>query len=602
VPPEKACVVTRILLKSVLATMAAWLIADPAWAQCRIERMLLLPITMAGSQPLITVQLNGMEAHMLMDTGSFFSFVTPEAAKRTGLNVGAAPRNLTVEGIGGQTQVDMANVREFTVAGQTVRHVDLLVYGDRLSAGGVDGILGQNFLHLYDIEIDLANGVARLIRTSDCDHANLAYWTTPGQANVLEILSTDRHFPQIVANAQVNGVDVRVMFDTGAATSHLSLGAAARAGITPQSPGVSAGGLRYGFGSAMRDTWIAPFRSFKLDSEETLNTHLRIGDIGSVPRDVEMLLGADFFLSHHVFIAYGQRKVFFTYNGGPVFDLSARGIAVAHAPALSSAPAGSAPTGASPSAAELDRRAEAWAARGELTPAIADFGLAVAADPGNALYRLHRAATLQRSGNVRDAIADLDEALRLQPDFTDALMLRASIRIRNDDLNGARADYAAAESNAPGRFELPLTEANDYTTTGRYRLALAVLNRWIDAHPRDQRRYDALGERCLVRGLLNTELDAALSDCNAARRNSSSNSQILYDRGIVQLRRKQFDKALADFNDSLELQPRFAAALYARGVTRIAKGDQTAGDADLKDALAIGPRIATLFHDVDLGP
>jgi hypothetical protein len=33
----------------------------------------------------------------------------------------------------------------------------------------------------------------------------------------------------------------------------------------------------------------------------------------------DMLLGMDFFLSHHVFIARSQNVIYLTYNGGPIF-------------------------------------------------------------------------------------------------------------------------------------------------------------------------------------------------------------------------------------------------------------------------------------------
>ena len=70
----------------------------------------------------------------------------------------------------------------------------------------------------------------------------------------------------------------------------------------------------------MTRTWIAPFASFKIGDEEIRNTRLRIGDIAT---DIDMLIGADFFLSHHLYVASSQHKLYFTYNGGPVFDLSA---------------------------------------------------------------------------------------------------------------------------------------------------------------------------------------------------------------------------------------------------------------------------------------
>jgi len=38
--------------------------------------------------------------------------------------------------------------------------------------------------------------------------------------------------------------------------------------------------------------------------------------------NADMLLGADFFVSHRVFVANKEHKLFLSYNGGPVFNLS----------------------------------------------------------------------------------------------------------------------------------------------------------------------------------------------------------------------------------------------------------------------------------------
>jgi hypothetical protein len=35
-----------------------------------------------------------------------------------------------------------------------------------------------------------------------------------------------------------------------------------------------------------------------------------------------MLLGVDFLRSHRVLVAHSQRRIYFTHNGGPVFQLS----------------------------------------------------------------------------------------------------------------------------------------------------------------------------------------------------------------------------------------------------------------------------------------
>ena len=40
-----------------------------------------------------------------------------------------------------------------------------------------------------------------------------------------------------------------------------------------------------------------------------------------------MLLGADFFLSHRILVSNSQHKLYFTYNGGPVFQLDRGAVA-----------------------------------------------------------------------------------------------------------------------------------------------------------------------------------------------------------------------------------------------------------------------------------
>ncbi len=603
--------ITKRVRRSASAIAALTLVLQCAigTAACRMEQFLSIPITMVGYKPVVTAQLNGMEAHLVLDTGAFFSMLYPEAAKRAGLRVGTSP--VLLQGVGGTVRPGLVNIKDFVIGNQTVHHVDMLVYGDRLAGGDMDGILGQNLMRAGDIEIDLAHGVARLLKNTGCTDHNLAYWSGSDPVNVLRIYPTDIRQPHVVAEVHVNGHDIRAVFDTGAGNSALSVSAAARAGVTRQTPGVTPGGISFGIGNQMRDSWIAPFQSFKLDQEEIRNTHLRITDFESLPQNADMLLGADFFLSHRVLISYQLNRIFFTYNGGPVFDLSIHRGTAPTAPTTAATAAGSAPAAATPQdgaptappdASEMDRRAAAERDRGDLPGAIEDYGRAIAADPGNAVYHVHRGETLLRAGQAQQGMIDIEGALRLQPALTEALMLRAQFRIRNGNFEAGRADFAAAEASAPARYELQLIESDAYTATGRYPLALEILDSWIAAHPDDERRYSALIERCLVRGMLGKELEAALQDCNTARRHVSGNSTLLFDRGIVELRLKQYDRAIADFNDTIKLQPRLARAFYARGLARAAKGDKAGGDADLHAALDMEPRVARLFRDVDLGP
>ncbi len=187
---------------------------------------------------------------------------------------------------------------------------------------GGAGLIGQNFLEQWDVEYDFSKGVARLFKPEGCRKYRLAYWLTPGQSfSVTDIESLKQARMQTIGEGYVNGHRIRVTFDSGAYTSVLSLRAAARAGIKTDSPGVVEAGYGSGIGRSLVKTYIATASSFKIgDSEEIKNARLRIQDLDLV--DTDMLLGSDFFVSHHIFVANSQRKLYLTYNGGPVFNLT----------------------------------------------------------------------------------------------------------------------------------------------------------------------------------------------------------------------------------------------------------------------------------------
>ena len=80
----------------------------------------------------------------------------------------------------------------------------------------------------------------------------------------------------------------------------LKKSAAERVGFKADAPGVVAGGLSGGIGRDVAENWIAPFASFEIGGEKVTNTRLRVATI-NLP-DSDMLLGADFFLSHRVLV------------------------------------------------------------------------------------------------------------------------------------------------------------------------------------------------------------------------------------------------------------------------------------------------------------
>jgi hypothetical protein len=353
-----------MILKSIVLAASAFafaLAASPAFAECKLEKVAELPVTMQNSLPMVSAKINGQAATFVVASGDFYSMVSKDAAARFGMKPAFAPHGLRISGIGGADgEAKVAMAKDFTFLGMSLHNQEFLV--SPRSGPLASGAIGQNILGALDVEYDLAHGVIRFFKTEGCGGSNLAYWSDGKALSRIPIEDRSSVLSTVIADAKIDGRLVHVKFSSGGAASYLSRPAAARAGIRPSSDGVVGGGIIYGLYGKGLETSIAPFASFAIGDEEIRNTQLRVADIDL--RDADMLLGADFFLSHRILVSKSQHKIYFTYNGGPVFRLSrpaevqqARA-AAAPEPATPPAPAES---GTPTTAADFNRQGAALA-------------------------------------------------------------------------------------------------------------------------------------------------------------------------------------------------------------------------------------------------
>jgi tetratricopeptide (TPR) repeat protein/predicted aspartyl protease len=581
-----------------LAVLAA-AFPGAAAAKCQLAQVAELRVTMEGLAPTVPVKVNGQPARFLVDSGAFFSLVTPRAAERFKLRPQSLPMGFRVQGVVGTTAARGGQADSFDLDRAALSKVDFLIAGDAF--GDLDGLLGQNVLGVLDVEYDLANGYVRIFKPQDCGKTMLAYWAT-GTANLSEmpIDPTTLLEPHINGRAKVNGVPIRVMFDTGAGHSLLKLGVAQRAGATIDGENARGADAVRGIGKRSTDGYILPFASFEIGAETIKNIRLRVARSDFTGAD--MLLGADFFLSHRVYISHSQHKLYFTYNGGPIFRLDDDDHDPPAKPDLKVAASGAAPAGADAEA--LRRHAAAAAARRDYAQAIADLDAAIRLDPTDAGQFFDRARA--RSGARGDgaagaeARADLDQAIKLNPQFADALALRGYWRLANKELAGADGDFAAALKAAPDDPDLGLQVAQAYAGARRYDVAVVQLDAWIAAHPTSFDLGEALNARCWTRALWGRELDKALADCSLALKRGSRLAEVLDSRGMVHLRRGEFAQAISDYDDALKLQPKLVASLYGRGLAKLKAGDAAGGAADLRAAATLGPKFAEQMADLGI--
>ncbi len=318
---------------SSLAFAAAMLGAAQAHAACRLSSVE-VPLTIDGLRALVPAKVDGQPVKLLLDSGAFLSaldakFIAqrklhPIAMTPTGSHLQQASAAMT-SGAAGEEQATGGVRADFELAGASFPAVGFL------TVSGLDhdaaGLLGQNLLRNADDDYDFKNGMMRLVKPQDCGSADLAYWVKSGQSySVMPLESADRHNAHNAAAIWINGEKMRAFFDTGAGTSFITARAAARAGVKVTDPGVRSAGVAHAIDRDVK-TWVAPFASIKIGDEEIKNTQLSIGD--SRAEDFDVLIGADFFLAHHVYVANSQGKLYFSYNGGPVFRPAADGPAKA---------------------------------------------------------------------------------------------------------------------------------------------------------------------------------------------------------------------------------------------------------------------------------
>jgi predicted aspartyl protease len=296
----------KSLLPSLLVAVA--LAGGPALAQdarkCRFQKVVDWQVRSMVRHITVDGAINGKRIGIALDTGAQRSTLMRASAKRLDVPTHEV-RGARMRGVGGDSKVDVAIVDEFKLGEAAVGGMRFYVAGEQDLGEGLDLWLGEDFLRNFDIEFDLANNAVRLWQPQDCGDVSLAYWTKGVVGEVaMEAAGLIR------LTVKLNGKPVAAMLDSGASTSMLSEGVAMAVGGT-RSP---ATGTATGVGARTVATAVYRFARFDIGNEE-------IPDVGIIAarHDMPMLIGADFLRSHRVLVSHSQKKLYYTYVGGPVF-------------------------------------------------------------------------------------------------------------------------------------------------------------------------------------------------------------------------------------------------------------------------------------------
>ncbi len=304
-------------------------------APCQIKQLAEFQVDTTNNRPIVEGTINGQPVRILIDTGSAVSLVTGALAKQLGLNADM-PVPLHLYGVGGEKHVRATRIRRLQFGNFILTDLDVAVVSPQSSraTGAREGlfIVGADLLSRYTVEFDFADHVMRLMVPQGCKPEQLVYWSKTFSMADMDIGRIDD--PHIETRVVLNGKSIDALLDTGAQVSWSTTVGARLAGVTNRAADHPVDERMRGSNGAPLASFLGTFETVSIGDDETVrNVKLWVADLFAADTAVEtgshlakpveglpdLLIGCDFFLAHRVIASFKDRKLLFTYNGGPIF-------------------------------------------------------------------------------------------------------------------------------------------------------------------------------------------------------------------------------------------------------------------------------------------
>jgi tetratricopeptide (TPR) repeat protein len=232
------------------------------------------------------------------------------------------------------------------------------------------------------------------------------------------------------------------------------------------------------------------------------------------------------------------------------------------------------------------RRANAYNEVGEPDRAIADYNQAIRINPNHAGSFSNRGVAHTRKGNYDRAIEDYDQAIRIKPTYVDAFTNRGVAYARKGDYDRAIQDYDEAirlDDHSANAF---YARGNAFRRKGDYDRAIEDYNEAIRLNPKQA---NAFSNRAIAYGRKG-DYDRAIEDYNVAIGIDPKHINALYNRGNAYRRTGDYNRAVQDYDEVIRLNPKHASAYSGRGAAHFYQNRFPAAAADFSEAARLSPK------------
>jgi tetratricopeptide (TPR) repeat protein len=197
---------------------------------------------------------------------------------------------------------------------------------------------------------------------------------------------------------------------------------------------------------------------------------------------------------------------------------------------------------------------------GNYEEALADLSEAITLNPEDAFALSLRGRIYCRKEELEKALTDLNKALQIIPYSSIALPTRGEVYGRKEEFDKALKDLNNALSITPNNADALRVRAEVYCAQGNFDAALKNITRSIIINANDASTFRVRAKVYRAQG----NIDAALADLNQSLIINPNDANAFKERADIYRAKRNFDAALADLNQSLIINPNDADALEQR--------------------------------------
>jgi len=305
-----------------------WLYPDAATAadsaSCNLKMVNTVPIAMAarGARPLVTISINGTAQKFLLDTGGYATQISAEAAEK--LKLPTVESGGTLLDLYGHASTAAVRIDTLTLGRLQDKSATLpIMPGSSSNDTGQEplfvGLLAADYMGKYDIELDFAGGKMNYFSSDHCP-GKVVYWPAAAIAAV-PMRFRDHH---VILDVSLDGHPQRAILDTGAPGTTLSMAEAKQVFDIAAEDGdkrfehvfqkLSFEGLEVGNPHVA----IIPDKVGSKDPNNDFATGSRVHRVDDLdPTEPKMLVGMNILSKLHLYIAFGEQKIYITPASPP---------------------------------------------------------------------------------------------------------------------------------------------------------------------------------------------------------------------------------------------------------------------------------------------